>query len=228
MLQVAKAVCGTDLVHLAVDARGDHCRLARKAEVLEIVDTLLGAGVVANERTALDRIVGLGRMETERVHVAGIENRLAVQLDIERMGGIIDYRKAVAVGDFLNCVDIAGIAIDVHRHDGGRFRRNRLFNLLRVEIARRGVHVHEHRSEPVPPDGVRRCDETVRCCYDFARDAHGLERCNQRKRSVCEQADVFHAEIFGKRLFQFLVVMPVIGKPLAVPDVLEIWSKFFQ
>lgn len=90
LLQIQKAVGGSDLVHLAVDARGDDRCFACKAEVLEIVDTLFGRFVMTDEGAAFDRVVDLGGVETERTHVAGFQNGFTVLLDAEGMGGVVD------------------------------------------------------------------------------------------------------------------------------------------
>ena len=63
--EVEQSVGGAHLVHLGVDAGGDHLGLSREAEVLQVVDAALGPLVVHDHGTALDGVVHLGGMEGE-------------------------------------------------------------------------------------------------------------------------------------------------------------------
>ncbi len=81
LLQVEQAIGRTDLVHLAVDAGGNYLGLTLEAEILEVVDALLHLGIAHDERSALDGVEHLGGMETQRGHVALLEDALAVDLD---------------------------------------------------------------------------------------------------------------------------------------------------
>ena len=66
LAQVQQAIGRTQLVHLAVDTRCNHLGLASKAEVLEVVDALLHLLVMHNQCPALDGVIDLGGMETQR------------------------------------------------------------------------------------------------------------------------------------------------------------------
>lgn len=160
-LELAKAISGTDLVHLAVDARADDLSLAGEAEVLQEVYTLLGLCVLHHHRAALYGVEHLGGVEAEGGHVAGIENAFAVHLDPECVGRVIDDPETIFVGDGLYGLGVAGLAVDVDRHDGGGTGGDGCLDAVRVDVAGRGVDVHEHGSGAVPPDGVGRGHETI-------------------------------------------------------------------
>ena len=51
-------------VDLAIDAGGNDLGLAGKAEVLQVVDALLGGGIVHDEGPTLKGVIDLGGMET--------------------------------------------------------------------------------------------------------------------------------------------------------------------
>ena len=90
LLEIQQAIGSAHLVHLGVDARGDDLGLAGKAEILEVVDALLGLLVVHDHGASLNGVIDLGGMEREGGHVACIEDALAIDLHTEGMGGIID------------------------------------------------------------------------------------------------------------------------------------------
>ena len=86
------------LVHLAVYARGHDRGLVREAEVLEVVDALLGLLVVHDERAALHGVVHLGGVEAQRGHVARVEYRFPVNLDAEGVRRVVYHLEPVLVG----------------------------------------------------------------------------------------------------------------------------------
>ena len=98
LLQVQQTVCAAHLVHFTVDARSYHRCLACKAEVLQVVDAQLGLLILHDHRTALDGVIHLGGMETQRRDVACVEDALAVHLHTEGMGGIVNHLQAILVG----------------------------------------------------------------------------------------------------------------------------------
>ena len=147
------------LVHLAVDSRGHHRRLVREAEVLEVVDTLLGLLVVHYQRAALHGVVDLCGVEAKRGHVAGVQYRFSAHFDAESVRGVVYHLEPVLVGDLLDALHVAGLAVAVHRHDGRGLRRYGGLDLVGIHAAVRGVDVHEHGLYAVPPDRVGGGDE---------------------------------------------------------------------
>lgn len=107
------------------------------------------------------------------------------------------------------------------RHDGCRAWRNGRFDPFGIHIAGGGVDVDEDGFDAVPPERMGRGYKTVGCRDDFTGDTEGLERCDQRNRSVREQADVGDFEIVAQGLFQPLMERTVVCNPLTVPDFLQ-------
>ena len=221
LLQVEQAIGRTDLVHLAVDAGGNNFGLTLEAEVLEVVDALLHLGIAHDERSALDGVEHLGCMETQRGHVALLEDALAVNLDAKGVGSVVDDAQAVLVGDVLDFAGAARLAIDVHRHDGRGARRDGGFDAVRVDASRGGVDVDKDRLDAVPPQRMGGCNETVGRGDDLARDVERLQRRDQRQSAVGEHADVGHLEVFAQGGLKALVEDAIVGNPLVVPHLLE-------
>ena len=228
LAEVHQPVGGAHLVHLAVDAGGDDRRLARETEVFQVVDAALGLLVVHHEGAALDGVVDLGGVETERRQVAGFQDALAVHPHTESMGGVVDDFQPIGVGYFLDARRVTRPPVHVHRHDGRRAGRDGGLYPFRVEVARLGVDVHEHGLDAVPPQGVGRGHEAERRGDHLARDAQGLQGRDERQGAVGEQADERHAEVLAQGAFQFLVVVPVVGDPPALPNVFQIDVQFIQ
>ena len=70
VLQLQQAEGGVDLAHLAVDAGRDHRDLVDEAEVLQVVDALLGLGIGADDGAALEGVEDLGGVEAQHRQVA--------------------------------------------------------------------------------------------------------------------------------------------------------------
>ena len=219
--QVQQAVGGAHLVHLAVDAWGHDLGLAGKAEVLQIVYALLGLGIVHDKGTALDGVIDLGGVETQGGHVALVEDALTIHLDAEGVGGVVDDAQTVLVGNVLNLLGAARLAIDVDGHDGGGARRDGRLDTVGVDAAGGGVDIYEHGLDAVPPDGVRRRHKAVRCGDDLAADVQRLQCRDERQGAIGEQADVGHLEVLAQGSLEALVEVAVVGDPLAVPNLAQ-------
>ena len=90
-------------------------------------------------------------METERGHVARVQETLAVHLHAEGVRSIVDDPEAILVRYVLYPSGVARLAVAVHRHDGRGPRGYRRLDAVRVDAAVRRVDVHEHRLDAVPP-----------------------------------------------------------------------------
>lgn len=71
-------------------------------------------------------------------------------------------------------------------------------------------------------------DEAEGGGYHLTGDAQGLKGRYQRQCAVCEEADVGHFKVLAQGGLQFLVVMSVVGYPLAGPDVPQVCVEFVQ
>ena len=131
-------------------------------------------------------------MEAERRHVAGIDDGLPVFPYAKGMRRIINNLQAVSVGYLLYPLRLAGLAVDMHGHDGSGLGSDCRLYLLGVDIPRLRVDVDKHRLDAVPPQGMRGSHKTIRSGYHLPRDVHGLKRTNQWQRAVGKQADVRH------------------------------------
>ncbi len=226
--EVEQSVGGPHFVHLRIDPGRHDLGLAGESEVLEVVDPLFGPGVVADERPAFDRIVGLGRMETQRTDVAGLQHGLAADPYAERMSRIVDHLQSVFVGNLPDTLRVARVAVDMHRQDGRRLRRDGRLDPVGIEVARPRIDVDEYGADAVPPQRMGRGDETVRRRNHFARDAQRLQGRNQRQRPVGEKTDMLHAQIGAERPLQLPMVVPVVGDPFTVPDVAQQGVEFLD
>ena len=185
------------LVHLAVDSRGHHRRLVREAEVLEVVDTLLGLLVVHYQRAALHGVVDLCGVEAKRGHVAGVQYRFSAHFDAESVRGVVYHLEPVIVGDLLDALHVAGLAVAVHRHDGRGLGGDGRLYLVGVHAAVRRVDVHEHRLYAVPPDRMGRGHETERRCDDLPSYSECLKSRDERQGAVGEEADIRDPEVLA-------------------------------
>ena len=175
-----------DLVHLAVDAGGNHGGLSSEAEVLEVVDALLGLLIVHDECAALHGVVHLGGMEAQRGHVARIEYRFPIHLYAEGVRRVVYHLEPVLVGDLLDALHVAGLAVAVNGHDGRGLRRYGGLDLVGIHAAVRGVDVHEHGLYAVPPDRVGGGDEAERRSDDLAGYPESLQCRDERQGAVSE------------------------------------------
>ena len=222
MPEVDKPHGRTYLVHLAVDSRGHDRRLVGETEVLEVVDALLGLLVVHDERAALHGVVHLRGVEAQRGHVASVEYRFSIHLDAEGVRGVVYHFEPVLIRDLLDALHVAGLAVAVNGHDGRGLRGDGGLDLVWVHAAVRRVDVHEHGLDAVPPDRVGGGDEAERRGDDLAGYPERLQRGDERQGAVGEEADIRDLEVFAEGLLKFPVVVPVVGDPLARPDVLEV------
>lgn len=221
LTEVEESVGGAYLVHLGVDAGSNDLGLSGKAEVLEVIDASFGLLVVHDHGTALDGIIDLGGVEGKGGHVAGIEQRYTVLFDTESVGSIVDDAEAIFVGDILNSLGVAWLAIDMYGHDGSSARGDGGFNLVGVEAAGGPVDVDEYGFDAVPPQCVGGGDETIGGGDDLAADMEGLKGCDERQRAVGEKTHVGYFEVFGKGLFQLFMERTIIGNPFRCPDVFQ-------
>ena len=176
---------------------------------------------MANQGAAFYRGIDLGGVETEGAHVARFQYGFAVHTHAKGVCGIVNHLESVNVCNLLDPLGVAGRAVNMHGHDCRGVGRNGSLDFFGVNVARFFFYIYEYGLKAVPPNRVCCCHKTVGGGNYFACDAHGLQSRNQRQGAVGEQAKIFDAEVFRQGLFKFLVVVPVVGEPLAVPNVLK-------
>ena len=180
---------------MPVDAGSDHGHLVHKAKVFQVVDTLLGFGIVTNDGAAFEGVEHLGGMKTQHRQVAVVEHTAVMALHAKGVSGVVDDFQSIVVGNFLDTIHITGVAVAVHRHDGGSLRGDGGLDPVRVEVERDRVDVHKHRFDTVPQQRMGSRHERIWCGDDFARDAQGLQGGNQCEGAVGEQGKMLHAQI---------------------------------
>lgn len=228
LFQVEQAVGRAHLIHFAVNAGAYDGSLVGEAEVFQIIDALLHTFVVHHHSAALNGVVHLSGVETERAEVAGVKYALAVYFYAEGMSSVIDYLQPVLIGNLLYALRVTRLAIDMHGHYGRGLRRYGSLYLVGVDVACTRVDVNEHGLDAVPPKGVGCGNEAVRSCDYLARYAQCLQGRDERQRAVGEKADVGHFQVCGKFLFKLFVELSVVGYPLARPYLFEHFVKVVE
>ena len=124
------------------------------------------------------------------------------------------------VRDPLDRVDVAEVAVHVHRHDRRGARGDEALDALRVDRVVVGPDIGEHRHEAHARDRVDGGGERERRGDDLGAlgQAHGLERALEREVAVAEQRNVVHPEIILETKLQLPVLRPHVGEPVRVPE----------
>src|SRR5450631_1511168 len=149
-LELQKTKRCVEFAHLAVDARRDNRDFVDKSEVLEVVDSLPGLLVGADDGAAFECCEYLRSMEAEHRQVSMIEDAAAVTLYTEGVRSIVNDLEAVVVGDGFDAFHVTWMSVAMYGHDGRGLRRDRSFDPSRVQIQGVRVDVDEHRLDAVP------------------------------------------------------------------------------
>ena len=120
---------------------------------------------------------------------------LAVVEGEVRLAGVFDQREVVRLGQRHEAVEIRRVAIEMHRHDRLRARRDGALNGVWVEVIRDGVNVYEDRAGACQQHDVRGGGEAERRGDDLiARaDAMRQQRDVQRRRACGDRDGLAHA-----------------------------------
>ena len=101
---------------------GNHGDFVHEAEVLQVINALLGFGIGAHDGAAFEGVEHLGGMKAQDRQIAVAQDAAGFIAHTEGVGCVVDDSQVVVVCDFLNGIDIAGVAVAVHRHDGRGLR----------------------------------------------------------------------------------------------------------
>lgn len=175
VLELQHAKGGVDFAHLAVDAGGHHCGFVDEAEVLQVVDALFGFGVRADDGAAFKGVEDFCGVKTEHGEVAMVQHAAAMALHAKGVGGVVNHLEVVVVGDLLDGIDVTGVAIAVHGHDGRGLRGDGGLDLGWIDVECGGLDVDKHRFVAIPEQGMCSGNKAVGGGDDFARDAQGLQ-----------------------------------------------------
>jgi len=124
-----------------------------------VVDAQLGLGIRADDRPALEGVEDLGGVKAQHRQVAMAEHAATVALHAKSMGRVVDHFQVVVVGNLLDGIHIAGMAIHMDGHDRGGLRGDGGLDSGGVEVQGFGVHIDEHRLDAVPQQRVCRGHE---------------------------------------------------------------------
>ena len=159
---------------------------------------------VRHDHLALARRELLVRIEGEDARGAvGAEGSTAI-LRSERLAGVVDQRKPVPVGDGVQLVELARVAVDVDGDDRLRPLGHRGLDGGGIEIERPPVDVREDGSPALVEEAVRARGERVRRRDDLitrpdpGRDAEQMQACGARGDGRC----VGGADALGQELLE--------------------------
>lgn len=228
MTQIADAHRRAELIHLRIGTDSIHLLRATDAEVLQAVEFLTKLLITEAGCTTLDRVEDLRRMEAETRDITKSSRALTLVLDTKRMCRIIDDLQLILVGNPLNLLDIADIAIDMHRHDSARAVRDQRLELVHVHREILRIDVAEHRRQAIADNRMCRRGKRERRRDDLTLQIHRLQRKLQRHMAIREQVNVLHAEILTQTCLQSLMLHTHIRQPAAVPDILDFIHIFIH
>ena len=228
MAQIAQTHGGLYLVHLAVGAHRVHMLGVRDTEVFQLIQSMVERRVLAGHRAALDGVEHLGGVEAEHGGVAVFRNAPALVGHAEGMGGVIQKLQPVGVGNGLELLHMAGIAVHVYRQNGAGVGGDGRLHAGGVQSAVIRVHVGENRGQPVAHDGVGGACKGEGRGDDLALQMKCLKHEFQRKVTVGKQTDLGNLQILRQPGFQLLMLFAHVGEPVAVPqggDLLNVFLK---
>ena len=124
------------------------------------------------------------------------------------LGAVLHHLQAVAAGNGHDRVHVAGLAIQVHRHDGPRMFRDRPFYPRRINVAGVYIRFDEHDLRAHIGDGQRRGNKGRRRHDHLVTraDVQRLQGQHQRVQSVAHADTVARAAIIGECLLKSLVL----------------------
>ena len=117
----------------------------------------------------------LCRVETKAGNITKRSRALTLILDAKCMRCIIDDLQLVFVGNPLDLLDIADIAIDMHRHDGTRAIRDQRLELIHVHREVLRIDITEDRRQAIADNRMRRRSKRKRRCDNLSLQIHRLQ-----------------------------------------------------
>ncbi|MPM81084.1 hypothetical protein SDC9_128136 [bioreactor metagenome] len=145
------------------------------------------------------------------------------------MSCVIEHRQVVLCCDALDCLHVAGVAVDVHGQDGACARGDRSleFACVKREIIR--LHIAKHGGKATADDGMRGGDKRKRCCDDFAwRKMKRRDGAFQREVTVGKEAKVWGFELLLQCGFQLLMLCAAVCQVAGGEDLANELLIFFH
>ena len=175
-----------------------------------------------NDKSAtFESVIDLCGMETQCTHVSSGKNTRTIDLNAKGMRCIVDDLKAILIGNILNRIHLNRLTIAMYRHNGSGLGGDSSLDLVGIDATGFLLDVDKHRFAAIPPNAMGGGHETIGCSNHLTRDAKGLERSQQWKCSIGEEADIRHFQILSQSSLQLLVKLAIVGYPFTCPDFLE-------
>ena len=184
--------------------------------------------IVRHQRAAFEGIEHLGSVKAQHGKIAPVADRHSVFPDPEYVCSIVKELQAVGIGNLLQLLVAARIAVDMDRHKRSGPRCNQAFDLRRVHSEGLRFDVAEYRRAVVPVNRVGGRNKGERRRNHFTGDPQRLHTHLQGDHAVGEQTDIFHSEIFRQLRLEFLVKFSIVGQPFICPDLFQAGDKFLQ
>ena len=108
------------------------------------------------------------------------------------MGGIINHLQLIFMGNPLDFIDIAHIAIHMYRHDGTGSISNQGFYLFHVHRICDRIDIAEHWFQAVAHNGMCRGSERKGRSDYLSLQVHRLKSELQCHMAVCQELHVFN------------------------------------
>ena len=132
------------------------------------------------------------------------------------------------MGDALDLLHIADVAIDMHRQDGTGAVGNEPLDPGHIHGVGLRVDIAEHRFQPVAHDGVGGGRKGERRRDDLALQVHCLQRKLQRHVAVGQQFHIGHAHVLLQFELKCFVLLAHVGQPVALPDGADFFDVFLH
>lgn len=228
VLELQHAQSGVEFAHFSVDPRCHHCRFVHEAEILQMIDMLLDLGIRADDSAAFKGSEYLSGVKAQYRQVAMLQHAAAMALYAEGMGGIVNDLEVIVIGDNLDGLYIAGVAVAMHRQNGRGLRGDGGLDFGGIEIQRIRIDIDEYRLDAVPQQGMRGSDERIRGGDDFAGNTQRLQSGHQRESAISEQRQMIDAQIVTQRLLELLMKRSFVSEDLTIPYLLQIGDELLQ
>lgn len=210
------------LIHLRVRTDIHALSLALDRKVAELGELGLDRRILKDEHAAFAGVKELSRMKREHRHRAFNTDRLTRGFfDAKGVRGIVDYGDTVLLGETIEALDVAHVAVDMDGNDCFRARRYELLRGFGRETQGLGVNVGENRCSADTLQSMRGGDESKRRCNDITtRKSHRIVTELERERAVIKERDVLdrHLEVVGETLLEALEDGSVVREPLVGPN----------
>ena len=145
------------------------------------------------------------------------------------VGGVVDDGDVVFLGEAVEAIDVAAVAIDMHGDDGFGARGDEFLDFIRVEAEGFGIDVRKDRGRADALKGVGGGDEGEGSGDDIAiGESHRVVAEFEGECAVVEEREVGfgYAEVGGECRLELLQHRAVVREPLVVPYFVDTGFEF--